>query len=318
MSSIPSLALSYPVCFMPSHKSAKEIKNQHRLVKGRLVFLTATLLLAWVFVQIWPAQAAEQAVESHSLQGPQGGGFVRPPSRNVTPNYQLSPLHQIIPLQRQSGKVVPKVLYPARDEARLFRNPVAKSANKIVIQRTPGIQSSSMTITLAHIRLPEASALCWRLERQLSCRTLGKFALKRFLRQRAITCDWITPSGPKHHDLQNKNLAICYTGPGILCHQSGTKAKDIQDLASWLVSHGWALPAGEYYGTQSDLAKRQKRGIYAVKNPLEQDTDTDVSGTPPLEIIENVAPFVADHIISDEPERAPSASPLPSLIGSED
>lgn len=280
------------------------------------MFMIAIILL--VVAVAWSVQAAEVAANSYSLQGPQEGELVKPPSRNVTPNYQSSPLHQTTPLQRQPGKTVPKARYPTNDKPRLFRSPVAKSASEIIIEQRPGNGSGKTTITLAHILLPEASALCWRFDQQLPCQTLGKFALQRFLRHRTIACDWVTTTDQNSQGQKNASTAMCYIGHGILDHQPGTKTKGVQDLAGWLVSRGWVLPSEGHYETQNDLAKREKRGIYAIQKSIQQDSAPDSSNSSSLEIIEHIDPSVSDHVINDEPEETMGPSTLPILMGAEE
>lgn len=301
---------------MKTRKTDRSKPQIKRLTQSMLMFLAALLLMLIMLLLAWPASSAQPNGNLDRIQGPQQGELVRPPSRNVTPGFQLSPLHQKTPLQREEGKVVPKVSYPDREVPRLFRNPIVTSANKLAL----GINSTStrdaIIVKLAHIHLPKPSRLCWRFDAQISCHILGKSAFKRFLRQRAIVCDWLTEtsSAAKGGAVSE---AVCYTGPGILDHKPGQSTNNIQDLASWLVSWGWALPEVGYYSAQHDLAKREKRGIYAVESDLAPPSQSAAPSSIP-DIMGKINPLTFDHVILGDEEEELAETPLPSLIGEEE
>lgn len=283
------------------------------MTQGSLLFLAALLLLLAVFLCLWSANASEPQ-SGAKMQGPDEGELVKPPSRNVTPGFQLSPLHQTAPLRREQGKIVPAIKVPVPEIPRLFRKPVVVETNQLVVRTGPGKQGRERIIQLAHVHLPDASYSCWRFDRQLSCRTLGKSALQRFLRRRAIVCDPVP--GSDVAGAKQIQEAICYTGPGILDHKPGKSTEGIQDLAGWLVSSGWLLPDGEHYAAQNALAKVEKLGIYAV----ETNAPPLLSAPDPVAIpgaMEKIPSFPSNHVIMEEAGEDDVPSSLPSLIGDE-
>ena len=209
---------------------------------------------------------AETLSEEPPLQGPEAGEVVAPPARDVTPNYQTSPLHQNTPLTREDGSPLPPppVLEPLPP---IFRQVIVTGPTDLEL--TAG-KNRVVPISLAHIRQPEATRLCWFVGRQAPCLALGKTALQRFIRRRAIGCDWLEATAGQEQN--GRRNATCYLGAGLKGRKAGEVPDNVVDLASWLVRFGWVEPMDGHYGDENQEAIEQKRGLYASKA---SSTETD-------------------------------------------
>jgi endonuclease YncB( thermonuclease family) len=210
------------------------------------------------------------------LQGPQAGEVVPPPHRNVTPHYDLSPLSQTKPLTRAEGIPLPPA--PKRPPLPpVFRRIQVMTPTELVVLH----KKQRVGLSLAYLDAPEEGRLCWQPGgQQAPCLAMGRTALRRFIRRRAIGCEWLGPDGqltrerPEHDEASKQGQqARCYLGPRLGDWVAGKADVPLTDLGEWLVRFGWALPKGEQYKAAADEARKAKRGIYASKALPGQDND---------------------------------------------
>ncbi len=202
-------------------------------------------------------QALTEEIEV-KLQGPQAGTNVLPPSRNVTPGFEASPLAQTAPLKREEGNPLP----PPPKRAKLppfFRKVAVISSTELKAD----LRSSQVTLKLANIDGPPVDQTCVMFGQKANCNKLAKTALQRFLRGRGISCDI--------SDEQQKAYQNGRESPDPLSSRCmiGRMTKTAQarnvllpDLGEWLVRYGWALPHDGHYQAALEEAKTQKRGLH--------------------------------------------------------
>ena len=218
---------------------------------------------------LWSASGAEQeggiTDVPDSLQGPKAGQLVAPPTRDVTPNYQLSPLHQTQPLRRMAGNPLPP---PPKQEPlpKIFRQVVVEGPTELEL----GVgRNRILPVMLAHVSPPDEEQTCWFAGQQASCRALATTALRRFIRRRAVGCDWVTPGGSQGNhaeDETGRQKASCYLGAGLKDRKAGSIPDGLTDVAAWLVRFGWAEPDTGYYEAERQEAMKLERGIHATQN----------------------------------------------------
>ena len=195
--------------FAPSLPKPKGWRTRSKLVRG-MAFFTFTMLLAglifWglnlVFgptdaadavdaanAPVKPAVTEESAIrkdvtkETESaqaetppppkLQGPDAGQIVAPPSRNVTPNFQLSPLHQANPLTRAVGKALPPPpkLPPL---PLIFRKVGILGPHRLVLMT----KLRSQSVTLSHVTI--------RIRRRFVSLVAARCPATRWAKQRSV------------------------------------------------------------------------------------------------------------------------------------
>ncbi|WP_114011401.1 thermonuclease family protein [Cohaesibacter intestini] len=283
--------------FAPSLPKSKGWQARSKLVRG-MAFFTFTLLLSglvfWLLnLAFGPTDASDTAGSANSpvkpaeieqsairhdapsqteaetenaqaeappvpkLQGPDAGQIVAPPSRNVTPNFQLSPLHQAKPLTRAVGKALPPPpkLPPL---PLIFRKVGILGPNRLVLIT----KQRSQSVTLSHVTIPDPKALCSFGGRKVPCYKMGKTALSRFIRGRAVGCIGL-------QDVQERTAkagsqtAQCFLGSGLKSRLTGDEQARVTDLAAWMVRYGWVVPDDGQYQEELADAKRLKRGLYA-------------------------------------------------------
>ena len=206
-----------------------------------------------------PAKALTVKEEAPPLQGPEAGQLVAPPSRNVTPNYQLSPMHQAQPLQRVTGKTLP----PPPDLPplpQIFRRVTVEGPGTLLLKT----KFHSIEVTLASVAPPESAKMCWHLGQKAPCATLGKLALTRFIRGRAVGCLGLDKNQQRSKDAA-PNIKQCFLGVGLKDRLHGGTDAKVTDLAGWMVEFGWVTPNGDRYSAEHQQAQRLKRGLYALQ-----------------------------------------------------
>ncbi|WP_319411416.1 hypothetical protein [uncultured Cohaesibacter sp.] len=197
------------------------------------------------------------------LQGPQAGKLVSPPERNVTPGYALSPYYQAAPLERESGMPLPPE--PEPDPLpQIFPRATVQSPTRLTLMVS---KYREVDVQLAHLKAGAAEQDCWMAGRAAKCSKLGATALQRFIRARAVRCDWIGQEGASNNEKakSGSDMASCYLGPGVNQFKAGEEPVNVTDLASWVVRFGWAEPEEGYYQDEMFEAKEAKRGLYATK-----------------------------------------------------
>nr|WP_321445746.1 hypothetical protein [uncultured Cohaesibacter sp.] len=198
---------------------------------------------------------ADRATHATKLQGPDAGQIVMPPSRNVTPNFQLSPLQQTKPLARTVGKALPPPpkLPPL---PLIFRKVGIIGPDRLVL--TTKLRSQS--VQLSHVNGPDPKARCNFGGLKVPCNKMGKTALTRFIRGRAVGCIGLEDSRDRNSGSQT---AQCFLGSGLKKRLLGDEEARVTDLAAWMVRYGWVVPDGDHYQAELAEAKRAKRGLYA-------------------------------------------------------
>lgn len=279
---------------MAALMSPQSDKAVRKLLHGMVYFLFALILMGIVLFWLWPTnpdtiegQASskvrppQQPIEMSAeiaIQGPQAGENVPPPSRNVTPNYHTSPLNQTQPLPRTEGNHVPKIVRPKGSAlgAASYRRVIATGPVDLVLPSKRG----EIKLRLAHVAPPEAGQLCWSGPQKVDCRVLARTALRRFIRQRAVSCDRLTSGEdvPKHEQAET-DQATCYLGAGLATRKKGQGGPQIQDLAAWMVKAGWLIAHDGHYKTQADHARQQQVGIYAPRQAPMPDGEIEVSAS---------------------------------------
>lgn len=192
------------------------------------------------------------------LQGPQAGTNVLPPSRNVTPGFEASPLTQIQPLKRDSGNPLP----PPPKRAKLppfFRKVTVVSSTELKAD----LRSSQVILRLANIDGPPQDQTCVMFGQKANCNKLAKTALQRFLRGRGISCDVSEEQQQAYQGGQHSTDPL--SGRCMIGRMTKTaQARNVvlPDLGEWMVRYGWALPHDGHYQAALEEAKTQTRGIH--------------------------------------------------------
>ena len=203
------------------------------------------------------------------LQGPEAGDLVAPPERNVTPGYALSPYYQATPLVRENGKPLPPA--PEPDPLpEIFRRASVQSPTRLSLTVS---KFREVEVNLAHLKAADSNAECWMAGRAAQCSKLGATALQRFIRARAVRCDWEGESGASNDEKakEGSEQATCYLGPGINQFKADEQPVNVTDLASWVVRFGWAEPEDGYYQDELFEAKQAQRGLFATKATASSD-----------------------------------------------
>ena len=279
--------------FAPSLPKPKGWRTRSKLVRG-MAFFTFTMLLAglifWGLNLVFGPKDADDAVDAANspvkpavteesairkdvtketesaqaetppppkLQGPDAGQIVAPPSRNVTPNFQLSPLHQANPLTRAVGKALPPPpkLPPL---PLIFRKVGILGPHRLVLMT----KLRSQSVTLSHVTIPDPKALCFFGGRKVPCYKMGKTALSRFIRGRAVGCIGLQDDRDRS-GTAGSQTAQCFLGSGLKKRLMGDEEARVTDLAAWMVRYGWVVPEADHYQTELAEAKRLKRGLFA-------------------------------------------------------
>ncbi|WP_316858995.1 hypothetical protein [uncultured Cohaesibacter sp.] len=216
------------------------------------------------------AQKAAEAAKSKAdenvqilLQGPKAGQLVAPPRRNVTPGFQLSPFNQATPLIREEGIPIPPEPEP-EPLPDVFRKVLVTSPTRLSLVVS---KYRKEDVNLAHLQPVSSDLDCWIGGRAVKCEKLGATSLQRFIRRRAVRCDWIGEEGVTNDEKAKagSSEAVCYLGPGIRDFKAGEEPKNVTDLASYLVQFGWAEPEEGFYQDELFEAKQAKRGLFATK-----------------------------------------------------
>lgn len=193
------------------------------------------------------------------LQGPQAGTHVQPPSRNVTPGFEASPLAQTQPLKRDEGSPLP----PPPKRAKLppfFRKVAIVSSTELKAD----LRSSQVSLKLANIDGPPKDQSCEMFGQRANCNKLAKTALQRFLRGRGISCDISDEQQKAYQSGQQSSdplSARCMIGR--MTKTAQVRNVVLPDLGEWLVRYGWALPHEGHYQAALKEAKAQKRGLHS-------------------------------------------------------
>ncbi len=267
-----------------------------KLLFGMLYFLVVLLLMGLGLFWLWPEDEEDKnqigpsshiehrSPEIHpSIQGPQAGDDVLPPSRNVTPNFQKSPLHQSKPLTRAKGQEVPEVLRPAAPKlgAASHRRVIVTGPTDLLIP----FKGGELKLQLAHIAPPGDTQLCWLGGQQIACKAMAKTALRRFIRQRAISCDRLSDletddpeassntSSPDTSQANGADHAACYLGAGLAKREKGKSGPQIHDIGAWMVRSGWAIAQEGHYEEEVKAARSAKVGIHAQKSDITESED---------------------------------------------
>ena len=216
------------------------------------------------------ASGPKLALDPSKRQGPKAGALVAPPARDVTPGGTLSPLHQRQALTRVEGNPLPPP--PKREPLpQIFRKVVVEAPTELEL--TIGT-SRIIPVRLAHIEPPSSDQQCWFAGQQASCTALATTALRRYIRRRAIGCDWLEDSVGQESalgaealvDETGRQTARCYLGRGLAERRPGQEPKNVTDLSSWLVRFGWAEPEDGFYADERMEASSQNRGIHATRD----------------------------------------------------
>ncbi|MDQ0325083.1 endonuclease YncB(thermonuclease family) [Rhodopseudomonas julia] len=185
---------------------------------------------------------------------------VPPATRDVTPRGMTlgpkvtGPLLRVEPPEPERApekEPEPQNTAPTERTERLFR-PVVVGLGKI--------ESGKHSVRLAGIEPLAPDASCG--EPAWPCGMMGRSALRRLIRARAIDCT--IPAGAE-----------------ALPETTSCRLGDI-DLSEWLVQQGWAKAASARYQEAEDASKRDKRGQWSTARP---------GFTPDAE---ETAPFSAD------------------------
>ena len=197
------------------------------------------------------------------LQGPKAGDLVAPPKRNVTPDFALSPYYQAAPLEREQGMPLPPEPEP-EPLPEIFRRVAVQTPTELTLMVS---KYREVDVKLAHLQALDSTKDCWMAGRAAKCSKLGATALKRFIRARAVRCDWIGEDGASNDEKakEGSDRATCYLGPGINKFKAGETPVNVTDLASYIVRLGWAKPEEGYYQDELFEAKQAKRGLFATK-----------------------------------------------------
>ncbi len=193
------------------------------------------------------------------LQGPQAGTNVLPPSRNVTPGFEASPLAQTQPLKREVGSPLP----PPPKRAKLppfFRKVAVVSSTELKAD----LRSSQVILKLADIDAPPKDQSCVMFGQKANCNKLAKTALQRFLRGRGISCDISDEQQKAYQSGQQSTDPLsgrCMIGRMTKTAQARNMV--LPDLGEWMVRYGWALPHDGHYQAALEEAKAQKRGLHS-------------------------------------------------------
>ena len=116
-----------------------------------------------------------------------------------------------------------------------------------LIETAGGVRTGDRDIALAGIAAPGPAATCGAGETAWPCGRMARAALRRFVRNRALSCD--LPAG-----------ATDIPDPAR-CRVAGT------DLAQWLVERGWARAQDATYDDEQRAARDARRGIWAESRP---------------------------------------------------
>ena len=197
------------------------------------------------------------------LQGPDAGKLVAPPQRNVTPGFALSPYYQASPLEREAGKPLPPEPEP---------DPLPDVFRRVKVQSPTTLslivsKYREVDVKLAHLLPLDSETECWMAGRAAKCTKLGATALQRFIRTRAVRCDWLGKEGETNNEKakNGSDTATCYLGPGINQFKAGEEPVNVTDLASYVVQRGWAHPEEGYYQDELFEAKQAKLGLFATR-----------------------------------------------------
>ncbi|HEV7319167.1 MAG TPA: thermonuclease family protein [Ensifer sp.] len=153
-----------------------------------------------------------------------------------------APLERIEP-QTPSSKQDPK---QAKAGPTVLYRPVAIAAGVI--------QFDKLTVQIDGIEPEQADRTCESAGKSWPCGAVARTAFRNFLRARALSCD--LPEG----NAGPSATASCTLGG--------------QDLATWLVENGWAMPlAGSSLEKHADAARKAKLGFYG-------DDPRDLNHTP--------------------------------------
>ena len=156
------------------------------------------------------------------------------PDRVATPDVDPSALQREAPRPPLSKAAAPAI--PQRQPTTLIFNPIADAAGRV--------SGQGVRVTLFGIRVIEPDQTCTDEDgRQWPCGMVARTAFRSLLRGRALDC--VLPRDPAIVNV----AAPCSLGK--------------LDVASWVVSNGWAIAApGGPYEKEGKAARERHLGIY--------------------------------------------------------
>jgi hypothetical protein len=176
--------------------------------------------------------------ESKAGPGPAPGGIAPPAVRDVTPKGVTAGPRVTGPLVRAAPlSALPKPQEKPRARTERLFKPVVAEAGRI--------ETARGAVALPGVAAPGPDETCGAPE--WPCGRMARAALRRFIRGRAVNCD-IPPAG--------KTLA-----DATRCTVGG------EDIAEWLVRHGWAKADGGAYASAATEAMSERRGIWGDGRP---------------------------------------------------
>ena len=162
-------------------------------------------------------------------------GSIAAPAVRQAALVREAPRAPLSPLPR--SKVQPADLRKETRKPRLLFNPVATAAGRI--------EAEGYEIVLSGIEPVPVDRVCQADGKTVRCGMMARTAFRNWLRGRAVRCD-VPDVAP---DLELVSA----------CTVAGT------DAATWLVEHGWAVPAGAtpQFAEAEQKARTRQAGLYA-------------------------------------------------------
>jgi len=164
-----------------------------------------------------------------------------PPSPPREPVKAAQPKRQLtyeVETMRQAGEREKKQSFSAGEKVRFRR---------VIPQGTGRLQTNEKTIILADIEALDSRAQCkYASGKSWECGRWGKYALRRFIRGRAVVC--------------NLTEEISGTEVKGRCTVAGS------DINKWVVRRGWGKPSGDSTSLYDDAltaAKKDKLGLWS-------------------------------------------------------
>ena len=219
------------------------------MLRAAVLGLLAIASFAAVYVAMAPSDAPRPQATGDAT--PLATGELRPAAtepeervavafqlvRDVTPETITAPPAATAPLRRVAPAAAPPAPPPEARSERLF-NPVIASAGIVI--------AGGQRIRLAGVDAPTFAERCGEGAAAWPCGRMGRAALRRFVRGRAIECE-IPAGGEEVPD-------------PALCRVAG------EDLSEWLVENGWATNVGAYAAAEG-AAREERLGLWAEDRP---------------------------------------------------
>jgi len=154
----------------------------------------------------------------------------------VAPNITVDEIERVPPLQSAAQKNAAQTALK-KIEPSVFARPLVISINEL--------KSGDTTIQLANIFGPMPSDKCSSIEGEWPCGNIAKSSLQRFIRARSISCH----AAEEENDQSNSPFV-------------GNCAIGKTDIATWLVTQGWAKTDLPKLLPLMEQAKQAKRGLW--------------------------------------------------------